>query len=192
MSLDPQWYSAVFGLLVGTGQVSAALALVVLWRLAASGESNPAAERLHDFGNLLLTLVLLWTYLLFMQFLTIWIADQPREIRWYLPRLQSDWRWLGTVILTLHLFVLLPLLLSRAAKRVPAGVGLIAVLLLCAQALYALWLTLPTLRPEGFGIGATDLAWFAGAGAVWLAVFLWRSALAPLPPPAGARTGELT
>jgi hypothetical protein len=181
MSLDPQWYSAIFGLLVTAGQVTAALALAVLWYAAARAATAPDPQLLNDFGNLLLTLLLLWTYLVGMQFITIWIADLPREIRWYLPRLQTDWRWMGLVILTLHLFVPLPLLLSRSIKRSRAGLGLAAALLLGAQGLYALWLTLPTLRPQGLQLALADLAVFAGVGGLWLSAFLWHSARIGVP-----------
>jgi hypothetical protein len=192
MSLDPQWYSAIFGLLVTAGQATAALSLAVLWSLYARAATPLAPQQLHDCGNLLLTLLLLWTYLAGMQLITVWIADLPREIRWYLPRLQTDWRWLGLAVLTLHLFVPLPLLLSRGIKRSRNGLGLAAALLFCAQGLYALWLTLPSLRPEGLQLAPADLAVFTGTGGVWLAAFLWRSARGGVPQTGRPQAGEVT
>jgi hypothetical protein len=174
MSLDPLWYSAALGLLVCAASAAAALALAVLWRLGTQGQGPAAPARLHDLGNLLLACLLLWSYLVFMQFVTVWIANLPWEIRWFLPRLDSGWRWLGVAVLTLQLLLSLPLLLSRAAKRAPITLGLAACLILCAQALYALWLTLPTLRPRAPGARAADLALFLGLGGIWLAAFLGR------------------
>jgi hypothetical protein len=78
------------------------------------------------------------------------------------------------VVRALQLLLSLPLLLSRAAKRAPITLGLAAGLILCAQALYTLWLTLPTLRPRASGIRAADLGLFLGLGEIWLAAFLGR------------------
>jgi hypothetical protein len=174
MSLDPLWYSTALGLLVCAASAAAALALAVLWRLGTQGQGPPPPARLHDLGNLLFACLLLWTYLVFMQFLTVWIANLPGEIRWFLPRMDTGWRWLGIAVLALQLLLALPLLLSRAAKRAPRTLGLAAGLILCAQALYVLWLTLPTLRPRAPGIRAADLGLFLGLGEIWLAAFLAR------------------
>lgn len=177
MSLDPHWYSAVFGLLVGMAQVVAGLALATRWLARAEGRfpGRPVAtQQLHDAGNLLLAGVLLWGYLAFMQFLTIWSANLPEEIRWYVPRLQTDWHWLGLAVVGLHLLAPLPLLLSRRAKRSPRTLGLVAGLVLLGQALYALWLTLPTLRPQAARVETADALLFLGVGGLWLGLFLWR------------------
>jgi hypothetical protein len=92
---------------------------------------------------------------------------------------------------TLQLFLPLPLLLSRTAKRTRLPIGLAAALLLCAQCLYALWLTLPTLHPGGVRFTWADVAAFAGIGGLWLAAFLWRS-VPPAVQAAAGRAGGLT
>ncbi len=176
MSLDPHWYSAIFGLLVGVAQVVAGLALATRWLATAEGRlpDRPATRQLHDAANLLLAGVLLWAYLGFMQFLTIWSANLPEEIRWYVPRLQTDWRWLGLAVVGLHLLAPLVLLLSRRARRSPRILGLVAGVVLLGQALYALWLTLPTLRPQAARLEAADALLFLGVGGLWLGLFMWR------------------
>lgn len=186
MSLAAPWYSAVFGLLVGVGQATAALALAVLWHGASRPQDAPAPQRWHDLGNLLLALVLLWSYLALMQFLTIWIADLPAEIRWYLPRLGTEWRWLGVAAVSLALLLPLPLLLSRAVKRAPRALAGVAALVLGGQALYAWWLTLPSLHPQGLRIVPADLAWFVGVGGLWLAAARWRVSQGAAGPEGGA------
>ena len=178
MSLDPAWYSAVFGLLVGVAQTLAAMALASLWlglhrrRTAVRAASAGAPRLLPDAGNLLLALLLLWGYLTLMQLVTIWIANLPDEIRWFVPRLQTDWRSLGLVWLVLLPGLALPLLLSRHIKTRPGGLALAAGTVLLGQVLYTLWLTLPTLRPAGLRFSPLDLAVLAGAGALWLAAFV--------------------
>jgi len=181
MSLQADWFSAEFGLLVCAAAAASALALAVLWRLAVERPTNLAPEQLHDLGNLLLACVLLWTYLVFMQFLTVWIANLPREISWFIPRLQTGWRWLGLVVVVVHLLLVLPLLLSRRAKRNPRTLALAAALVVAGQCLYAMWLILPTLRPEAVRLDPSDLILFLGLSAIWLALGLWSDSARRLP-----------
>ena len=189
MSLDPAWYSAVFGLLVGVSQTLAAMALAVLWLGLARwrhgrgsgrpprGGAGAASSRSPDVGNLFLVILLLWCYLVLMQFVTIWIANLPHEIRWLVPRLQTDWRWLGLAVMVLLPGLALPLLLSRRVKTRPGGLVLAAGVVLAGQALYALWLTLPTLHPAGPRAAPLELAVPAAAGALWLAAFVMHRTL---------------
>ena len=113
MSLMPAWYSTGFALLVLVGQLVAgsALTIGVVARAgrATAGPASPHAPPIwRDFGNLLFAWVLSWAYLAFMQLLIIWAENLPREIAWYLPRLQTGWAAVGIAL------VLLPL---RAAAR---------------------------------------------------------------------------
>ncbi|HSO07896.1 MAG TPA: hypothetical protein VLW45_11695, partial [Pelomicrobium sp.] len=179
MSLDPHWFSAVFGLEVAAGQVVAALAFAIVWRLGPAPAPAVPPERRHDLGGLLLAVALLWAYLAFMQLVTVWIANLPAEIRWYLPRLDTAWRFLGGAVIALHLALPVPLLLVRAAKRSAVGLGLAAALMLAGQAAHALWLVLPGhTGAGGFFAAAALLAAFGG---------LWLAALGR--PPATERTG---
>ena len=178
MSLDPEWYSAVFGLLVGVTQTLAAMALAGLWlglhppRAHARAPSGAAVRLSPDAGNLLLALLLLWGYLALMQLVTIWSANLPDEIRWFVPRLQTGWRVLGLAWLVLLPVLALPMLLSGRIKRRPSGLALAAGLVLFGLALYALWLTLPTARSDGPRVTLVDLTVLAGAGALWLAAYM--------------------
>jgi len=182
MSLDPEWYSAVFGLLVGTSQTLAAMALAVLWLgLTRWRDGARAARPSPDAGNLLLAILLLWGYLVLMQLVTVWIANLPQEIRWLVPRLQTDWRWLGLVASVLLPGLAVAMLLSRRVKTSPAALALAGGIALAGQALYALWLTLPTLHPAAPWLPPMDRTVLAAAGALWLAAFLLHLALSPSP-----------
>jgi hypothetical protein len=164
MSLVPAWHSSIFGLIVATGQLLAAAALGV-WSRAGDCASP---SRPGDLGSVLLVLVLAWSYLAFMDYLTVWIADLPGETVWYLPRLRTSWRWLGVWLVVFHLLLPFAVLLSRRAKQNRRWLRGIAGLLLLAQAAYALWLVLPSLRPHGFALTWSDaLAWLGIGGLCW-------------------------
>jgi hypothetical protein len=171
-SLVPQWYSAGFGLVVAVGQMLGAMALAI----AYLGLRTPALPRalFHDLGNLLLMYVLTWAYVAFMQFLIIWTANLPREIAWYVPRLQTGWVALGVILVVFHFFVPLAILLSRTAKRSPMLLGWLAAAVFAVHAIDVYWLVAPSVRPTGFHVAWLDPVALAVLSALWW--FTWRPA----------------
>ncbi len=121
MSLDPTWYSSVYGLLFLVGQGYAALALVILTVLTlAKGEPFKTILRVteqHDLGKLTFAFVMLNIYLAFSQFLIIWSGNLPEEIPWYLDRIRGGWGVVITLDFLFHWLVPFTLLLSRDLKR---------------------------------------------------------------------------
>ncbi|MFK3737339.1 hypothetical protein [Massilia sp. TN1-12] len=171
MSLQPHWYSSIFGWLAGAGQVLAGMALAVLL-----ADREAIRARLPDLGNLLLMYVLVWGYLSYSQFLVIWAADLPHEISWYLRRSDTLWKTVAWLLAAVHLFAPLALLLARRAKRAPRVMGMLAGTLLGAHLLDCWWLVLPSVE----GLQGRTL-WFAPAAAAVLAVL---AMLVRLPVPA--------
>lgn len=180
MSLTPHWHSTVYGLMVATGWLLAATALAILRAISSPipKDAHPP-QRLHDAGNLLLTLVLAWSYLAFMQYLTVWIADLPVETSWYIPRTLTSWRWLAWFLIAFHFALPFAALLSRRAKRNRAWLTWIAALLLVASLCDALWLAVPSVRAEGFALRWSDLCAPLGIGGVWLCLYLGQWRVAP-------------
>jgi hypothetical protein len=141
MSLMPGWYSTGFGLVVLSMQALSGAALTVLFA-ARSAQHVPIVSR--DLGNLLLMWTMSWTYLAFMQFLIIWAENLPREIAWYVPRLQTGWVLVSLALVLLQLVLPFLALLMRAIKDQPARLAAVAALMLAASALDAAWLVLPS------------------------------------------------
>jgi hypothetical protein len=176
-SLTPEWRSSGFGLGVAVGQLLSGAAFGTAAAAIASRERRDDATRalFHDLGNLLLMYVLMWAYLAYTQLLIIWSENLPREIQWYVPRLQTGWAALGVFLVAFHFFLPLLILLSRSAKRSPRWLGAIAASLLAAHLADVFWLVMPSVRPAGFAIAWTDAAAIAALGALWLG--LWRRAM---------------
>lgn len=147
MSLMPLWYSSVFGLLVGTAQMLAAMALAIVYAIRACAPSHI----LRDLGNLLLMYVMTWAYLAFVQFLIIWAENLPHEIIWYLARVGDDWLGLAQALVLLLFFVPLLVLLSRRAKETPSVLGALAFGVLAMSMFYAWWLILPSVPAPAHG-----------------------------------------
>ena len=152
-ALVPGWSSSVFGLLALTGQAfgGGAAAIALACGVLREAGAQPVREGVplsRDYGNLLLTAVLLWAYLSFMQLLIIWAENLPREISWYVPRLQSGWILVGAALVVLHFAVPLFLLLFRAFKDSPLRLERLAIAMVVVHALDVAWLVLPSVAPH--------------------------------------------
>lgn len=182
MSLLPHWHSSTFGMMVATGWMLAGASLAVLRAVnTEDADERHTSTLLPDLGNLLLMFVLAWSYLAFMQYLTIWIADLPAETAWYIPRTLTSWRVLAWFLIVFHFTVPFTVLLSRRAKQCRAWLGWIAALLLLSNLADALWLVVPNFRAQGFNLSWTDLLAPLGIGALWWSSYLTPVRRVPLP-----------
>lgn len=151
MSLMPVWYSSIFGLELGVGQVLAAMAFAVL---AARWPDEARARTGRDWGNLLFAFVLTWAYTAFSQWLVIWSENLPHEIAWYVVRERQPWLALGVLLALVQFAAPLVLLLFRPLKESPARLRRLCGVLLAAHFLELWWLILPSVadRIEGLAL----------------------------------------
>ena len=171
MSLEPEWYSSIYGALLSAGGVLAAHALAIIGvttigagsvgtilRHAAPGQasqSNEATAGEHatniynELGNLLLAFLMVNTYFAFSQFLIIWTGNLPSEITWYLRRMNSGWASLALVIVVFHFVVPFLMLLSRDVKRDPRQLRFVALMLLSMYAAHLYWMIVPAFSYQG-------------------------------------------
>jgi hypothetical protein len=190
MSLDPHWYSTIFGLILVAGQGLSGLALVIAVLAMLSG-TEPYAGYLRpghflDLGKLLLAFVMLWAYFSFSQFLIIWAGNLPEEIPFFLHRMSGGWQYLSVFLLLGHFVLPFVLLLSRDLKKRPHLLAKIAIAILVMRLVDLLWLVEPMFEHHGFPIHWMDLAVPAGLAGVWLFLFarnLRSLALLPLNDP---------
>lgn len=178
MSLEPEWSSTIYAIMVAMGGMLAAFALVVAL-LTRLRDYEPlttlvTSAVLNDLGNLLLSGLLMWAYLAFSQYLVIWSGNLSDEIPWYLRRLDGGWQVVALIIIVLHFVVPFVLLLSPQVKRRAGSLGFVAVLLLVMHLVDTFWLVIPALRQSGFALSWTDITAPVGIGGLWVAVFLWQ------------------
>ncbi|MEX0938555.1 MAG: hypothetical protein WDZ59_11905 [Pirellulales bacterium] len=178
MSLDPHWYSTIYGILVAIGGAVAALSLAILSITAFAPQAVRDAETfgqvLHDLGNLLLAFLMLWTYFGFSQFLIIYSGNIPEEAIFYVHRLEHGWQWLALAIVVLAFATPFAMLLSRDNKRDPARLAGIAALVFVMQWVHLIWLIGPSLHHEGMIVPWAEAGIFVGVGGFWLAVAMSR------------------
>ena len=193
MSLEPHWYSSMYGVLFMAGQGVSALSFAIIAAVGLKAYTGwPATltrDRLNDLGNLLLAFVMFWAYVSFTQFLIIWSANLPEETPWYLHRIAPGWHWLAIGLVVLHFVTPFLLLLWRQAKREPAWLAGIAGLLIFMRLVDLTWLVMPTFSPDHFRLSWLNFVTPVAIGGLWLAVFAWRlpaRAALPVPEPIDA------
>lgn len=186
MSLEPEWFSTIFGVLIMGGQGVSAIAFIIVvsfWLVQREPKSGVfAPARFHDLGNILLTFVMLWAYFAFSQLLIIWSGNLPEEIPWYLYRLQSGWRGVGILLVVFHFALPFLLLLSRDFKHSARRLALLAAGILLMRVVDLLWLIAPRFHQKGLYVHWMDFVAPIGLGGLWLAFFLHQLKQRPLLP----------
>ncbi|HKO15179.1 MAG TPA: hypothetical protein VJU87_03015 [Gemmatimonadaceae bacterium] len=194
MSLEPTWYSTVYGVYVFAGGVLAALGLIAI--SASRAERAGAipwanADRFHALGKLELTFVLMWAYMGFVQFLIIWIADIPTEAAWYATREHAGWGAMALVLMIGNFALPFVLLLLRAVKRSILAMTALGWWLLVMHYVDMYWLTLPASTPDNPRPSWLDLVAIIALGAGITMYASWRrgsEAAVPLGDPALAES----
>lgn len=176
MSLDPKWFSSLYGLVYITREGLAAMALAVLmlglvWnRLPLTPSIRTKA--LSDLGSVLLASIMVWAYMEFFQFLIIWQGNVPGKAAWYVARSGGAWSVYIGIVVFLHFFVPLLLLLMPGFKDSIKRLMIVAGLLLVMRLFELIWAVLPAYSPE------LSLSWLnfvlpVALGGIWVAAYLW-------------------
>jgi hypothetical protein len=185
MSLNPEWFSTIYGLLFVAAWTLSALAFVIaLLALLANREPMLQVVRpnhFQDLGKLMLALVMLWAYFAFSQFLIVWSGNLPEEIQWYLPRLRGGWGLIALSVVFFHFAFPFLLLLSASLKRNARKLLMLAGLILVMRVIDLFWLIAPEFS-EGFHVSWMDVAAPLAIGGLWLSMFLWQLGRRPLMP----------
>jgi hypothetical protein len=189
MSLDPTWYSSVYGLLflVGQGYMVLALGIIVAVSLS-KGEPFKTILRQteqHDLGKFAFAFVMLNIYLAFGQFLIIWSGNLPDEIPWYLDRIRGHWGIVITLDFIFHWLIPFTLLLSRDIKRNKKRLVWVCQWMVFARAFDLFWLIEPNFKDAArnlhFSWGILEyVAVPAAMVSFWVAFYCTRLKTRPL------------
>ncbi|MDD2941621.1 MAG: hypothetical protein PHC51_01515 [bacterium] len=189
MSVDPHWFSTLFGALYFMSAVYAASAfMAILVPFACS--VNPVfralvkKSTLHDLGKLLFGFGIFWAYMFWSHYLPIWYGNIPEETGWVITRLREQ-PWQSFAWVTLALSFIIPFLigLSRDVKQIPLGLALTGVIVLVGMWLQFYLLFAPTLYPHEIPLGIKDLLitlGFFGVYSLGCISFLRRVPLVPV------------
>ncbi len=195
MSLEPHWFSTIYGMIVMAGWGLSALAFTITVAAMLARHDGLAEvyqpRHFHDYGKLLLAFVMLWAYFAFSQFLITWAGNLPEEIPFYLRRMRGGWQYVGLALILFHFALPFALLLSRDLKRSGRMLRRVALVLLVMRVVDLIFLFAPVSTPGGqhestVGIHPLDfLTMFLatlGVGGIWLWYFMGQLKKRPLVP----------
>jgi hypothetical protein len=190
MSLDPHWYSTIFGVYSFSGSLLAGFAFLALAAvlLSRSGLAPGAigSEHFHDLGKLLFAFTAFWAYIGFSQYFLIWYGNIPEETEWFRARLSGHWQEFSILLALGHFALPFFFLLPRAVKRSAGALAAAATWLLLMHLVDVVWLVVPSVRGAGPELALACAGALLANGGAFLAVFgvlLRRHPLLPLGDP---------
>lgn len=150
MSLEPHWFSTIFGVYFFSSSVVASLAAVTLFvvKLKENGYMHPKLvdDHLFSLGALQFAFINFWAYIAFSQYLLIWYANLPEENFWFLHRWENGWQYLSIFLIIAHFIVPYAALLSQPAKMDPKRLKIISIWILFAHFIDLYWLVMPNVN----------------------------------------------
>jgi hypothetical protein len=153
MSIQPRWYSTIFGVYFFSGIVWSSLAAVtyIAIKLKENGYLHPkiSTDHYYSLGTLLFAFTVFWSYIAFSQYMLIWYADLPEETFWFLQRWTGDWIVLSITVIVTHFIVPFLALLSFPSKTNPSRLKFIAIWILIAHYIDLYWLIMPGFFVDG-------------------------------------------
>jgi hypothetical protein len=197
MSIEPDWYSTIYGLIYVAGQGLAGFSVAII-TAALLKDREPLAgvvtpSTFGDLGGLLMTFVMFWAYVALSQFLLIWSGNLPEEVIWYEHRIQGGWNWIIILVLVFQFAGPFLLLLARQFRRTGRSLAMLALTILLVHLADLFWLVVPPFRQAGISVHWQDIAAPLGIGGLWVAAFVWlldRRPLLPLHDPRDTRLQE--
>jgi hypothetical protein len=179
MSLEPHWFSTIFGVYYFAGTVVASLALTTF-----VGVSLFKKKRLHPrmgkdsfytLGTLMFAFNIFWAYIAFSQYLLIWYANLPEETFWFINRMQNGWGEVSLLLIIFHFLFPFIFLLPRAVKTNLTVLRVMAIWLLVAHYLDLYWLIMPTFSPESVPLGWMEFGFPLIPAGFAMFVMAWKS-----------------
>ena len=187
MSLQPTWYSTIFGLYIHAGAFVCSLALICLIVTGLRSSDAPwgrliTVDHQHNLGKLLLAFTAFWAYMAFSQYMLIWVGNLPEELQWIVSRSRGVWRPVGQLILFGQFLIPFFLLLSRKVKRTTGRLAALSVWILFIHYVDLYWVVMPASGLDQLGLHWTHFTAFFGVGGVSVAAaaFLMRG-VRPVP-----------
>ncbi len=178
MSLEPLWYSTIYGVYWFSGGIVAIVAFLILFMnfLRSKGilKDVISTEHYHTLGKLLFAFIIFWAYMAFSQYLLIWYANIPEETAWYHHRWTGGWKFVTVLIALAHFTIPFLVLMGQAAKRSAFVLGFFAVWMLIMHWIDLYWNVQPMLYKESAGFSWINVATMLAIGGIFFAFFWWR------------------
>jgi hypothetical protein len=180
MSLEPHWFSTIFGVYCFAGLFQSTLAVLVLMALycQSKGYVNGlmTMDHVHDLAKFMKGFTVFWAYIAFSQFMLIWYANLPEETIYYLHRSHGGWMEISMSLLVFKFIVPFVALLPRWAKRTPRHLVMVCLLILVMQYVDLFWMIYPNFNHDSVSFSWMEIMVFLGfLGGFLFLVTTWLS-----------------
>lgn len=190
MSLEPHFFSTIFGVYAFAGMFQSTMAFMILTILYLKRKgllgNMVTADHLHDLGKYMFAFTVFWAYIAFSQYMLIWYANLPEETFFIINRTEGAWLWVSIFLLLGKFVVPFLALLPRWAKRTPSHLTAVACLILVMQYVDLYWLSYPIFYEDEVKFSVGEIAVFLGFFGVFLFAvtkFLSTNSLVPVKDP---------
>jgi len=177
MSLDPHWYSTIYGLYVFSGGLLSLLSFLTVFSLYLRGKNvlqeTITVEHYHDLAKLMFSFTIFWGYMAFSQYFLIWYANIPEETIFYMHRWEGSWKIFSLTLVFGHFLLPFVSFLPRAPKRSYSFLKFMGIWILAMHWIDIYWLAMPTLHHHGIHLSWMDLTAFLAVGGFFLAI-MWK------------------
>jgi hypothetical protein len=186
MSLEPHWFSTVYGAMFLVGQMLEAFAFIIAVLIVLSKHAPlkdyVTQQHFHDLGNLMFAFMVLWAYLSFSQFIIIWAGNLPEEIPWYVRRLNGGWSWVAVSLIVFHFALPFLVLLQRGVKRNTVLLYRVCLFMIAIRLVDVYWVVEPSLYDQPLQLHWMDFVTPLLVGGAWLTLFFRELKSRPLVP----------
>ncbi len=187
MSLDPHWYSTMYGFLflIGAGLAAMTFGVILASQMAIENEEPfkglVTRQMTRDWGNLLLMMTMVWAYFSISQYLIYWSGNLPEEVTYYIQRNAGMFAWVTSIIVICQFFLPFLLLLSSRLKRRPNMIRNAAILIFVTRIVEEAWNVVPMFHSwhgpdSGLAVQFHGFVSYVGAwlfiGGIWLVLFV--------------------
>lgn len=176
MSLEPHWFSAMYGVIFIVGQALTTFAFMILIVALVSNTEPMAAilttKHFHDLGNLLFATTIFWTYVTLGQYIIIWSGNLPEEVPWYIHRNAAGWHAITIAIVLAQFALPFLLLLHRFIKRNISYLWKVALFVFLIRFLEMFWLIEPAFYHSVLSVPWATYAAPVAVGGIWVWVFI--------------------
>lgn len=177
MSLDPHWFSTIFGVYFFIGGTLCAVAVMTFLSIAFQNagmlKGVITAEHYQDLGKYMFGFTVFWAYIAFSQYMLIWYGGIPEEIAWYQHRLVGGWGWHSAFLLLLHFVVPFFILIARAPKRMPFLMAVMSVWFMVMHWFDLHWISMPVLNDTA-GFHWLDFTCWLGLASLFGGLMIYR------------------
>ncbi|MDP2088694.1 MAG: quinol:cytochrome C oxidoreductase [Flavobacteriaceae bacterium] len=160
MSLDPHWFSTLFGWYIFASLIVSAittLALVTIYLKTKGYLEYVNNSHIHDLAKFMFGFSVFWAYLWFSQFMLIWYANIPEEVTYFIARM-NDYKipFLGMV--ALNLFFPLLILMNSDYKKVYGIVIVTGIVILIGHYIDIFVMVMPATVGDQWSIGIPEIS----------------------------------